>query len=75
MGKKVYNFKGVQGASDKSYSETQLKAIKKVKSFPVEVKLSNKEIKLMALMAGIKSEVGNGTILRGFITKILQDEF
>ncbi|MDB9846918.1 hypothetical protein OAC46_01825 [Flavobacteriaceae bacterium] len=75
MGKKVYNFKGVQGASDKSYSGTQLKAINKVKSFPVEVKLSNKEIKLMKDIAGLKSDIRKETILRTFITKILQDEF
>jgi len=75
MGKNVYSFKGVQGASDRSYSGTQLKAINKVKSFPVEVKLSNKEIKLMKDIAGLKSDIRKETILRTFITKILQDEF
>ena len=47
MGKRVYNFKGVAGVEDRVYTEQQFKAIKKVKTSPVEVKLSSIELNKM----------------------------
>ena len=75
MGRRVYNFKGVAGVEDKVYTSQQFNAIRKVKSSPVEVKVTSNELKLMSHLAGIKNDVKKETIIRAFITKILSNEF
>ena len=75
MGKRVYNFKGVAGVEDRVYTEQQFLAIKKVRTSPVEVKLSSIELNKMKQISGLRNEVNKETIVRAFITKILSNEF
>tara|TARA_B100001057_G_C22139624_1_gene677717 strand:+ start:255 stop:482 length:228 start_codon:yes stop_codon:yes gene_type:complete len=70
----IFRFKGVAGVEDNVYSPTQMKAIKMAKDNALELvstKVSRKELNRMRDIANLPSEIDNETIIREFITRVL----
>ena len=70
----IYRFKGVAGVEDNIYSPTQMKAIRMAKDNALELvstKVSKKELKRMRDIANLPRDIDNETIIREFISKVL----
>jgi len=70
----IYRFKGVAGVEDNVYSPTQMKAIRMAKDNALELvstKVSKKELKRMRDIANLPRDIDNETIIREFISKVL----
>lgn len=70
----LYRFKGVAGVQDDIYSPTQAKAIKMAKDNALELvstKVSKRELMQMREKANLPKNVDNETIIRQFITSVL----
>ena len=70
----IFRFKGVAGVEDNVYSPTQMKAIKMAKDNALELvstKVSRKELNRMRDIANLPREIDNETIIREFITRVL----
>ena len=70
----IYRFKGVAGVEDNVYSPTQMKAIRMAKDNALELvstKVSKKELNRMRDIANLPRDIDNETIIREFISKVL----
>tara|TARA_Y100001937_G_scaffold117516_1_gene170857 strand:- start:218 stop:445 length:228 start_codon:yes stop_codon:yes gene_type:complete len=70
----IYRFKGVAGVEDSVYSPTQMKAIRMAKDSALELvstKVSKKELARMRAIASLPNDIDNETIIREFITRVL----
>ena len=70
----IYRFKGVAGVEDNVCSPTQMKAIRMAKDNALELvatKVSKKELKRMRDIANLPRDIDNETIIREFISKVL----
>ena len=70
----IYRFKGVAGVEDNIYSPTQMKAIRMAKDNALELvstKVSKKELNRMRDIANLPRDIDNETIIREFISKVL----
>lgn len=70
----IYRFKGVAGVEDNVYSPTQMKAIRMAKDNALELvstKVSKKELIRMRDIANLPRDIDNETIIREFISKVL----
>ena len=70
----IYRFKGVAGVEDSVYSPTQMKAIRMAKDSALEListKVSKKELNRMRDIANLPRDIDNETIIREFITRVL----
>tara|TARA_R100000654_G_scaffold3366_1_gene11415 strand:- start:55 stop:282 length:228 start_codon:yes stop_codon:yes gene_type:complete len=73
----IFRFKGVAGVEDNVYSPTQMKAIKMAKDNALELvstKVSRKELNRMRDIANLPREIDNETIIREFITRVLDEQ-
>ncbi len=70
----IYRFKGVAGVEDNVYSPTQIKAIRMAKDNALELvstKVSKKELNKMRDIANLPNDIDKETIIREFITRVL----